>query len=136
MNQPLEKSKEKRPRRTQDSSVIPLISAQQYASRSAMLLSLVIAWSPVMRPSNKVHLHPNSSASVLAVGAKSGKVSFWKVNVPECYSLAECMVPSRALLVGLLQAHNSWINCISWMLFDSDSSKPKVLLATGSTDGR
>lgn len=132
----MEKSKEKRPRRrTEDSSVPPLISAQQYASRSAMLLSLVVAWSPVIKPSHKVHSHQNSSVSVLAIGTKSGKVSFWKVNVPECYSLAECTVPTRVLLVGILQAHNSWINCISWMLFDSDSSNPKVLLATGSTDG-
>uniref|UniRef100_A0A9I9D034 Transcription factor IIIC 90kDa subunit N-terminal domain-containing protein n=1 Tax=Cucumis melo TaxID=3656 RepID=A0A9I9D034_CUCME len=136
LNQSLEKSKEKRlRRRSEDSSVPPLISAQQYASRSAMLLSLVIAWSPVIKPSDKAHLHQNSSACVLAVGTKSGKVSFWKVNVPECYSLAECMVPTSALLVGILQAHNSWINCISWMLFDSDSSSSKVLVATGSTDG-
>ncbi|XP_038885356.1 uncharacterized protein LOC120075765 isoform X2 [Benincasa hispida] len=136
LNRALEKSKEKRPkRRTEDSSTLPLISAQQYASRSAMLLSLVIAWSPVIKPSRTVHSHENSSVSVLAVGTKSGKVSFWKVYVPECYSLAECMVPTRVLLVGILQAHNSWINCISWMLFDSDSSNPKVLLATGSMDG-
>lgn len=116
--------------------MIQFISAQQYASRSAMLLSLVLAWSPVMQPSHSVHPHLNSSVSVLAIGAKSGEVTFWKVNVPDCYSLAECMVPTRALLVGLLQAHNSWINCISWALFDSDSSNPKILLATGSTDGR
>ncbi|XP_011649660.1 uncharacterized protein LOC101210970 isoform X2 [Cucumis sativus] len=136
LNQSLEKSKEKPlRRRSEDSSVPPFISAQQYASRSAMLLSLVIAWSPVIKPSHKAHLHQNSSASVLAVGTKSGKVSFWKVNVAECYSLTECMVPTRALLVGILQAHNSWINCISWMLFDSDSSSPKVLVATGSADG-
>lgn len=133
----MRKSREKYPRRkTENSSVLPLISAQQYASRSAMLFSLVIAWSPVIQPSHKVDSHPISSVSVLAVGAKSGKVSFWKVNVPDCYSVAECMVPTRALLVGLLQAHNSWVNCISWMLFDSDSSNPKVLLATGSPDGR
>ncbi|KAG6598500.1 hypothetical protein SDJN03_08278, partial [Cucurbita argyrosperma subsp. sororia] len=134
LNQSLEKSKRPK-RRTEDSSVPSLINAQQYASRSAMLLSVVVAWSPVMKPSHKVHSHWNSSVSVLAVGGKSGKVSFWKVNVPECYSLAECTVPTRALLVGLLQAHNSWVNCISWMMFDSDSSNPKVLLATGSTDG-
>lgn len=37
--------------------------------------------------------------------------------------------------VGLLQAHNSWVTTISWLLFAFDSSNPQILLASGSSDG-
>nr|XP_004514875.1 uncharacterized protein LOC101495433 isoform X3 [Cicer arietinum] len=32
-------------------------------------------------------------------------------------------------------AHNSWITTMSWLLFAFDSSKPQIILATGSSDG-
>nr|POF12247.1 hypothetical protein CFP56_41590 [Quercus suber] len=67
-------------------------------------------------------------------GGKSGKISLWRIYVPECYSIEHSRVPT-ANIVGLLEAHNSWITSISWAFLTSDSSNPQVLLATGSSDG-
>ncbi|GAV61134.1 WD40 domain-containing protein/TFIIIC_delta domain-containing protein/zf-TFIIIC domain-containing protein [Cephalotus follicularis] len=115
----------------------PLITADQYASRSAMLLSLVVAWSPVLRVHSKICPDDGTSNrfSLLAVGGQSGKVSFWRIHVPQCYSIEHSGDPPSVVLVGLLEAHNSWITAISWSLFVSDSSNPQVLLATGGSDG-
>lgn len=117
---------------------LPLITADKYAARNAMLSSLVVAWSPVLQLSPKICSIPQngSSISLLAVGGKSGKVSLWKVSVPHCYTIENSGAPTNAVIVGLLQAHASWVTAISWALLDSESSNPRVLLATGSSDGR
>lgn len=118
----------------------PLITADRYASRSAMLHSLAVAWSPVLRLSSKKYPVPKNGSSnwfsILAVGGRSGKISLWRICVPECYSVKDCKVPTTAVLIGLLQAHNSWITTISLAVISSDSSNPQVLLVTGSSDGR
>ncbi|ESR54468.1 hypothetical protein CICLE_v10018828mg [Citrus x clementina] len=118
---------------------LPLITADQYASRSAMLHSLAVAWSPVLRLSSKKYPVPQNGSSnwfsILAVGGRSGKVSLWRICVPKCYSVEDCKVPTTAVLIGLFQAHNSWITSISLAVLSSDSSNPQVLLVTGSSDG-
>ncbi|XP_018506757.2 uncharacterized protein LOC103962612 [Pyrus x bretschneideri] len=131
------KSKVKPAKEIPVNSTLPLITADQYASRTAMLTSLVVAWSPMLHSPSKICSVPQdgSSMSLLAVGAKSGKVSVWRIPVPECYSVDQSRVPATVALIGILQAHNSWITAIGWALLDSDSSNPKVLLATASTDG-
>ncbi|KAL0317929.1 UNVERIFIED_CONTAM: hypothetical protein Sangu_2207200 [Sesamum angustifolium] len=101
---------------------LPLITVQQYASRSAMLMSLTVAWSPILGTSgNGVAIPHNSSnyCSILAIGGKVCAKSSSKVS-----------------LVGLLKAHDSWITAINWALYESDVSKPHLVLATGSSDGR
>lgn len=118
---------------------LPLITADHYASRSAMLHSLAVAWSPVLRLSSKKYPVPQNGSSnwfsILAVGGRSGKVSLWRICVPKCYSVEDCKVPTTAVLIGLFQAHNSWITSISLAVLSSDSSNPQVLLVTGSSDG-
>ncbi|KAI3434194.1 uncharacterized protein J3R85_006645 [Psidium guajava] len=121
-----------------ESPTLPLISAVQYASRSAMLSSLVIAWSPVLQfPSESCSQVQNRATcfSLLAIGGKSGKISCWKVHAQECYSIEHGNVSPDAMVVGIFQAHNSWVTAISWALLTTDSSHPQVLLSTGSSNG-
>lgn len=117
---------------------LPQITANQYAFRSAMLWSLAVAWSPLLQLSSKLCsiTQTGSSFSLLALGSRSGNISLWKICVPECYSVEHSGVPTTATIVGLLQAHSSWITSISWALRASDSSSPQVLLVSGSSDGR
>ncbi|KAM1105416.1 hypothetical protein ACFX2B_002360 [Malus domestica] len=131
------KSKVKPAKEIPENSTLPLITADQYASRTAMLSSLVVAWSPMLHSLSKICSVPQDGSSMLllAVGGKSGKVFVWRIPVPECYSVDQIRVPATVALIGMLQAHNSWITAIGWALLDSDSSNPKVLLATASTDG-
>lgn len=123
---------------TTENCKIPLISVDRYVARNVMLSSLVVAWSPVLQLSPKACSIPQngSSISLLAVGGKSGEISFWRVSVPECYSVELIGDPTNALIVGLLQAHASWVTAIGWALLDADCSNPRILLATGSSDGR
>ncbi|XP_024977475.1 uncharacterized protein LOC112515069 [Cynara cardunculus var. scolymus] len=112
----------------QENHNLSLIGAEQYSSRSAMLSSLVLAWSPM------VHSNSSGSCSILAIGAKNGRISFWRVQEPECYSITQRSKPHVASLIGFIQAHNSWITAISWSKFVSDGS-PQLLLSTGCSDG-
>lgn len=132
------KSKAKPLKKIPERSTLPLITADKFASRSSMLSSLVVAWSPVLQLTSKTCTVPQngSSVSLLAVGGKSGQVSLWRISVPNCFSIEHGRVPTSATIVALLQAHHTWTTAISWALLDSDSSNPHVLLATGSTDGR
>ncbi|KAI3457941.1 hypothetical protein Pfo_014604 [Paulownia fortunei] len=118
---------------------LPLITVQQYASRNAMLMSLTVAWSPILGTSENGVAIPHNSpncCSVLAVGGKCGRISFWRIHAPECYSIDNTRYSSKVMLVGLLKAHDTWITAINWALYGSDFSKPQFLLATGSSDGR
>ncbi|PSS32958.1 Cytosolic iron-sulfur protein assembly protein [Actinidia chinensis var. chinensis] len=136
---PVPNSKTKSTKKVPEKSTLPLITADQYASRSAMLSSLVVAWSPVLQLMSETGpVSPNYSSnfcSVLAVGGKSGKISFWRILEPECVSVMSNRDSTTAFLVGLLQAHSAWITAISWALFASNTSDPQLLLATGSSDG-
>lgn len=132
------KSKAKRLKTIPEDPTLPLISADQYASRSAMLSSLVVAWSPLLQSYGNMSITPKNSSnccSVLATGGKSGKVSFWRFFEPPCYSIEHSRVPITVVPVGLLQAHNTWITAISWALLSVDALNPLVLLVTGSSDG-
>ncbi|XP_041994434.1 uncharacterized protein LOC121744835 [Salvia splendens] len=117
---------------------LPLISAQQYASRNEMLMSLIIAWSPILETSGNDVAFPSSSSnccSILAVGGKCGKISLWRVRAPECYSTDNAGHASEVRLVGLEKVHDSWITAISWVGYGSNDSKTQFALATGSSDG-
>nr|CAD1833693.1 unnamed protein product [Ananas comosus var. bracteatus] len=111
-----------------ENNSFPLITAKQYASRSALLSSLVVAWSPVVTLCG-------SKCAILAVGAKSGNISFWKSCTPQCYTVEHDGVPADAILIGLLQAHSAWITAISWGVATSSCSKSQLAVATGSCDG-
>lgn len=134
------KSKGKPVREISSNCTLPQITPDEYASRCAMLHSLVVAWSPMLRFSSKNFPIPqngsSSQFSVLAIGGKSGKISFWRISAPKCYSIEHSNIDPTLVQVGLLQAHNSWITAISWALLSSNSSNPQVLLVTGSSDGR
>ena len=134
------KSKGKSTKKIPEVCSLPLITADQYASRSAMLSSLVVAWSPLLKLSSEMCLAPENNScncfSLLAVGAKSGKISLWRIHAPQYYSIEQSGAPTAAELIGILQAHNSWVTTISWAFLASDSSNPQLLLATGSFDGR
>lgn len=117
----------------------PQITADQYASRSAMLSSTVSAWSPLLQfSSDSGQVSSNSSSeccSLLAFGGKSGKISIWRINGPEGYSVEQSKGKNVATLVGLLAAHAAWITTISWAVLASEVSNPQFLLAAGSSDG-
>ncbi|KAL9324238.1 hypothetical protein ACSQ67_009095 [Phaseolus vulgaris] len=121
-------------RKNPKNQALPLISADQYASRSAMLCSLVVSWSPLLHLASEDY-PVCDSFSLLAVGGKSGKISLWRFHPPECYTIEDKEVPTTVKFVGHLQAHNSWVNTISWLLFAFDPSNPQILLASGSSDG-
>ncbi|KQK20542.1 uncharacterized protein LOC100827917 isoform X1 [Brachypodium distachyon] len=112
-----------------ENKLLPHITAKQYAYRNAVLSSLVVAWSPVLLA------HDASRWCILAVGSKSGDVSFWKIHKPVYYTIDVCTVYRDPILIGVLQAHNSWVSAMSWEVFSASSSKCSLLLATGCTDG-
>lgn len=114
---------------------LPLITAKQYACRDAHLSSLIAAWSPLLSSRDET----SSSLRhwcILAVGSKSGNVSFWKLYKPEYYTIDAGMVTSDPMLIGVLQAHKSWVSAITWEVSPVDSSKSSLLLVTGCSDGR
>ncbi|KAJ6810619.1 uncharacterized protein M6B38_103820 [Iris pallida] len=119
-----------------ENNIQPLVTPQQYASRTAMLSSLIVAWSSVVRSFgvSNIDSSPNSCA-ILAVGGKSGHISFWRVYEPQCYTIESGKVPVDPVLVGHLQAHTSWITAISWGIHATSSSKTQLVLASGSCDG-
>ncbi|KAM0911223.1 hypothetical protein ACQ4PT_013606 [Festuca glaucescens] len=117
-----------------ENTCLPIITAKQYAHRNAILSSLVVAWSPVV-PSGDATSCLLSNWCILAVGSKSGDVSFWKICKPEYYTIDVCMVTRDPILIGVLKAHNSWVSAISWEVSYADSSKSSLLLATGCSDG-
>uniref|UniRef100_A0ACD5VTY6 Uncharacterized protein n=1 Tax=Avena sativa TaxID=4498 RepID=A0ACD5VTY6_AVESA len=117
-----------------ENTCLPLITAKQYARRNAILSSLVVAWSPVL-PSGDATSCLLRNWCVLAVGSKSGDVSFWKICKPEYYTIDVCMVNRDPILIGVLKAHNSWVSAISWEVCSADSSMSSLLLATGCSDG-
>lgn len=120
-----------------ESQLLSLISADEYASRSAMLYSLVVSWSPLLHVASEFYPDPNRNASVslLAVGGKSGKISLWRFRQPDCYTIEDRKAPAVVKFIGLLHAHNSWITTMSWLLFAFDSLNPQIILVTGSSDG-
>nr|XP_011462837.1 PREDICTED: uncharacterized protein LOC101299663 isoform X2 [Fragaria vesca subsp. vesca] len=134
---PASKAKVKSVKKIPENSTLPHITVDQYSTRSAMLSSLVVAWSPILQSRAKFSSSPqhDSSLSLLAVGGKSGQVSVWRVSVPECYSVDQSRDPTKLMLIQIIQAHKPWITAISWALLDSDSSNPQLLLATASYNG-
>ncbi|XP_028790768.1 uncharacterized protein LOC114746682 isoform X3 [Neltuma alba] len=128
-----EKSLEK----VSENHMLPLITTDQYALRSAMLYGLVVSWSPLLHETPEFQPVPNTNASVslLAVGGKSGKISFWRFHISDCYTIQDSNIRTAVELAGFSQAHSSWVTSISWVLFPSDFSNPQILLATGSSDG-
>lgn len=115
----------------EENKLLPLITAKQYSRRNALLSSLVVAWSSVLPSHNAI-----SHWCILAVGSKSGDVSFWKIYKPEHYTIDVCTVTKDPIFVGVLQAHNSSVCAMSWEVSCSRSSKSSLLLATGCSDGR
>ncbi|CAK9141586.1 unnamed protein product [Ilex paraguariensis] len=135
----LPKSKAKSLKKVPEKCSFSFITPDKYASRSAMLSSLVVSWSPILRSTSEFGLEaPNNSSNgycILAAGGKSGKISFWRIHELQCYSIMPSRDPTAALLIGLLQAHCTWITSISWALYVSDTARPQLLLATGCSDG-
>ncbi|XP_071697717.1 uncharacterized protein [Rutidosis leptorrhynchoides] len=127
-DRPEKRSKNQKQNLQENNNVPLIISAEKYASRSAMLSSLVVAWSPML------HSNSSRSCSILAIGAKSGIISFWRVVEPQCYSITKQNNPPAPALVGFIQAHNSWITAINLSTFVYNGS-PHLLLSTGCSDG-
>ncbi|XP_073016779.1 uncharacterized protein [Primulina eburnea] len=118
---------------------VQLITAQQYASRNAMLTPLIVAWSPILRTSEDwVSIPHNSSGccSILATRLKCGLISFWRIDAPESYSIITPELPCKTSNGGFLKAHDTCITSICWALYGFEISKPQLLLATGSFNGR
>ncbi|KAI3890865.1 hypothetical protein MKX03_025882 [Papaver bracteatum] len=115
---------------TRGSGTRSLLSAEKYASHSSMLSSVIVAWSPPTLHLSTLRLmfqhyhlefiqilkldHPMTA--ILAVGGKIGKVYFWRIHEPRCYSAEQSKDSVDAVLVGLIQAHKTWITAICWEL--------------------
>ncbi|RZR72038.1 hypothetical protein BHM03_00009792 [Ensete ventricosum] len=110
---------------------VPMITPEQYASRSALLSALVVAWSPVLQ-SSQIRPGFSNRYSILAVGGKSGKISLWKICEPECYTVEHGRVSVDPMLIGLIQAHNSWITAISWEMLAARPTMSQLIMATGN----
>ncbi|KAI3974981.1 hypothetical protein MKX01_005092, partial [Papaver californicum] len=123
---------------TRGSGTRSLLSAEKYASRSSMLASVIVAWSPTLHLSSEIYpnsqIRPSNDCAILAVGGKIGKISFWRIHEPHCYSVQQSTDSVDAVLVGLIQAHNTWITAICWEL-SAEALEHQVLLVTGSSDG-
>ncbi|XP_019263095.1 PREDICTED: uncharacterized protein LOC109240868 [Nicotiana attenuata] len=134
------RSKAKSSKKVVEDSSQSLITAEEYASRSAMMSSLIVAWSPCLPQTFGCGISTTtgltSDCSVLVVGGKSGILSLWRIHKPDEYSIMNRPDSNEPLLVGLLNAHDTWITTISWGLFIFDASDPLLLLATGCSDGR
>nr|TKW11867.1 hypothetical protein SEVIR_5G000400v2 [Setaria viridis] len=113
---------------------LPLITAKQYARHDAHLSSVVVAWSPLVSSSDRTSCLSRHWC-ILAAGSKSGNVSFWKLYKPEYYTIDAGVVTSDPILIGVLQAHKSWVSAITWEVSSAGSSKSSLLLATGCSDG-
>lgn len=132
------KSKTRSTKKVPETQSVALISADKYASRNSMLALVVVAWSPLLQTSEYRLASPDNSCdccSILAVGGKSGMISFWKVKKPQNYSILNSTYPTDVQLVGILHAHMSWVTTMSWSVSVSDASNHQLLLATGSSDG-
>ena len=123
----------------QESCSFPHVTADQYASRSAMLSSVVVAWSPLLCLSSKIGLVSQNGSpnklSIIAVGGKSGNISFWRINVPQSYSIEQSKIPTGVMFVGFIKAHNSWVTAVNLAILGSNTNT-RVLMASGSSDGR
>ncbi|KAK9672366.1 hypothetical protein RND81_12G096000 [Saponaria officinalis] len=124
----------KTPNRRAKNNTDDVIEAHQYASRSSMLASLVLAWSPVLRLSADDADNSCECFCLLAVGTKSGTISIWKFNRPLYYSVEQHDDPMQMVFVGVLHAQSAWVTALSWTLLASDSS-PQALLVSGGSDG-
>lgn len=131
--------KRKTAKRLSENTGLPLIKADQYASRAAVLASLAVTWSPMIKILSQscymLDNKPSNMFALLAVGSKSGKISVWRFHAPVYYSFEPIGVPASPVFNGLLQAHNSWVTTMSFTLL-TDSLGCQVLLASGSSDGR
>ncbi|CAN0903102.1 Katanin p80 WD40 repeat-containing subunit B1 [Linum grandiflorum] len=111
-----------------------LLTSKDYAARSAQITSLVLAWSPLLDTSLVSSRDLSKRYSILAVGGKSGKISLWRVEAPQCYSVERSNATPGVTFLGVVQAHTSWITTVSLELIVSNS-KPHIVMVTGSTDG-
>ncbi|XP_048230227.1 uncharacterized protein LOC8269545 isoform X3 [Ricinus communis] len=134
----IDSKSDKRKKKKPESCSLPQITADQYASRSAMLSSVVVAWSPLLCLSSKISLVSQNDSprrfSLIAVGGKSGNISLWRIDAPQSYSIEHGWLPTSVMLVGLLQAHNSWVTAVNFAFLGSNTN-PQVLLASGCSDG-
>lgn len=119
-------------KRTPNNHTKHCLTAHQYASRSSMLASLVVAWSPQLSATDPGKACDYSC--LLAVGTKSGSISIWKFHRPACYSIEHSNDPLNMTFMGVIQAHDAWVSALSWGFLVSDSS-PQVLVASGCCDG-
>ncbi|KAG0462447.1 hypothetical protein HPP92_020923 [Vanilla planifolia] len=110
------------------SSDLPHLTAEQYASRSVALSSVVVTWSPLL-------LSSEICCAILAIGAKSGAISFWRIPEPPCYTIELGNASVKAILLGIVQAHKSWITAICFAISAASFSDDQLVLATGSCDG-
>ncbi|KAH7660679.1 Histone acetyltransferase protein [Dioscorea alata] len=118
-------------------NLLSQVTAKQYSSRRALLSSTIVAWSPVLHSSANYHSSNSfcGSCSILATGGKSGNISFWRICEPPCYTIEHGRLSADPVLIGLLQAHNSWVTAISWAISSASSLEPQLILSTGSYDG-
>ncbi|KAL9259965.1 hypothetical protein AKJ16_DCAP21611 [Drosera capensis] len=128
-------SRKKNSKNIPQDSHVQFITADQYAHRSALLASLVVAWSPLIQLSPTTADSSYGCWCLFAVGAKSGRVSIWKVQTPLSYSIEHGTVSPRMRLSGLISVQSTWITCLSWGMLKSESSNPQLLLATGGPAG-
>ncbi|GAB2238892.1 hypothetical protein Droror1_Dr00024805 [Drosera rotundifolia] len=128
-------SRKKNSKNNPQDSRLQFITADQYSYRSALLASLVVAWSPLLQLSPAASDNSYGCWCLFAVGAKSGRVSIWKFQRPLMYSVDHCNGSPKMTLSGLVLAQNTWITTLSWGMLEPNSLNPQLLLATGGASG-
>ena len=112
-----------------------------------MLSFVVVACSPTLGLKN--HRGDTSgciaeNAMLIALGSKSGEVSLLRITMPRDYSLEKVTFAPEVSMIGVFEAHESWVSVLSWAkCYKSEnnhhstlSGDEEVLLVTGSCDGR
>lgn len=117
---------------------LPLISSREYAYRKTLMSSLIVAWSPTLelRSGSSPGAVDGSCTryTILALGGKSGHISFWKISEP-VFDIQKAQVHVQPILLEVLSAHKAWITSITWEICRKDALKPQLVLVTGSSDG-
>ncbi|XP_039068829.1 uncharacterized protein LOC120215141 [Hibiscus syriacus] len=115
---------------------LPLITADQYASRSAMLSSLVVAWSPLLKLSFEICWAPeNNSSNCFSLLAFLGHHDKWALLASESSSPQVLLATGSSNGSVRIWITNIYAVPVSVLSLMPTQSLDKMLLAVGRTSG-
>lgn len=123
------------------------ISSLLYTSYINRFAYVVVAWSLNLRVEcliSDLSKKRTENFVLIAMGAKSGEVSVLRASYPHQYTLELATSIPEVNLVGVFEAHGSWISALCWgkgckTIYNKDGiaagHEEEIFLATGSSDG-